>query len=94
MVTFHSVEDRIVKRFFQHGTGGAGNANRYAPLSEGPEATWEPVTKKAVGPDEAELSENPRSRSARLRVARRTAAPPRANDPRALGAPVLPGKRR
>jgi 16S rRNA (cytosine1402-N4)-methyltransferase len=94
VVTFHSVEDRIVKRFFQHGTGGAGNANRYAPLSEGPEATWEPVTKKAVGPDEAELSENPRSRSARLRVARRTAAPPRANDPRALGAPVLPGKRR
>ena len=92
VVTFHSVEDRIVKRFFQHGAGTQGSGNRYAPVSEGPAATWEPVTKKAVGPDDEELAINPRSRSARLRVARRTDAPARASDPRALGAPELPGK--
>ena len=92
VVTFHSVEDRIVKRFFQHGAGTQGSSNRYAPVSEGPAATWEPVTKKAVGPDDEELAINPRSRSARLRVARRTDAPARASDPRALGAPELPGK--
>lgn len=94
VVTFHSVEDRIVKRFFQHGAGTQGSGNRYAPVSEGPAATWEPVTKKAVGPDDEELAINPRSRSARLRVARRTDAPARASDPRALGAPELPGKSR
>ncbi len=94
VVTFHSVEDRIVKRFFQHGAGTQGSGNRYAPVSEGPAATWEPVTKKAVGPDDEELAINPRSRSARLRVARRTDAPARASDPRALGAPALPGKSR
>jgi 16S rRNA (cytosine1402-N4)-methyltransferase len=94
VVTFHSVEDRIVKRFFQHGAGTQGSGNRYAPVSEGPAATWEPVTKKAVGPDDEELAVNPRSRSARLRVARRTDAPARASDPRALGAPELPGKSR
>jgi 16S rRNA (cytosine1402-N4)-methyltransferase len=94
VVTFHSVEDRIVKRFFQHGAGTQGSGNRYAPVSEGPAATWEPVTKKAVGPDDEELAVNPRSRSARLRVARRTYAPARASDPRALGAPELPGKSR
>lgn len=94
VVTFHSVEDRIVKRFFQHGAGTQGSGNRYAPVSEGPAATWEPVTKKAVGPDDEELAINPRSRSARLRVARRTEAPARASDPRALGAPELPGKSR
>lgn len=53
IISFHSLEDRIVKRSF------AGSD------------VWEPLTKKPVGPSEAEASENPRARSAKLRAARR-----------------------
>ena len=76
VVTFHSVEDRMVKRFFQHRANKTGRANRYAPEVEEIPAQFELVTRKAVGPDEDELAENPRSRSARLRVGRRTDAAP------------------
>ncbi|WP_278921048.1 MULTISPECIES: 16S rRNA (cytosine(1402)-N(4))-methyltransferase RsmH [Pseudophaeobacter] len=76
VVTFHSVEDRMVKRFFQHRAGKTGRANRYAPEQEELAAQFEQVTRKAVGPDDDELAQNPRSRSARLRVGRRTAAEP------------------
>ncbi|TNJ42648.1 16S rRNA (cytosine(1402)-N(4))-methyltransferase RsmH [Phaeobacter sp. B1627] len=76
VVTFHSVEDRMVKRFFQHRANKTGNANRYAPeIAETP-SQFELVTRKAVGPDDEELAQNPRSRSARLRVGRRTEAAP------------------
>ncbi len=94
VVTFHSVEDRIVKRFFQAGAGGAGNANRYAPATITEAPTWTPVTKKAIGADAAELALNPRARSAMLRVARRTDAPARGPDAAALGAPQIPERRR
>ncbi|MEP2717887.1 16S rRNA (cytosine(1402)-N(4))-methyltransferase RsmH [Pseudophaeobacter sp.] len=76
VVTFHSVEDRMVKRFFQHRANKTGRANRYAPEIEEIPAQFELVTRKAVGPDDDELAENPRSRSARLRVGRRTDAEP------------------
>lgn len=76
VVTFHSVEDRMVKRFFQHRANKTGRANRYAPEVEEIPAQFELVTRKAVGPDDDELAENPRSRSARLRVGRRTDAAP------------------
>ncbi|WP_122075365.1 16S rRNA (cytosine(1402)-N(4))-methyltransferase RsmH [Pseudophaeobacter sp. EL27] len=76
VVTFHSVEDRMVKRFFQHRANKTGRANRYAPEIEEIPAQFELVTRKAVGPDDDELAENPRSRSARLRVGRRTEAAP------------------
>jgi 16S rRNA (cytosine1402-N4)-methyltransferase len=76
VVTFHSVEDRMVKRFFQHRAGKTGRANRYAPEQEELAPQFELVTRKAVGPDEDELADNPRSRSARLRVGRRTDTPP------------------
>lgn len=88
VVTFHSGEDRVVKRFLQARSGRAGRANRYAPETAGEAPRWEAVA-AAAGPDEAELADNPRSRSARLRVARRTAAPAGTVDRAALGLPRL-----
>lgn len=90
VVTFHSLEDRIVKRFMQLASGQEANANRYAPAKAGIRPRFEPVTRRAVGPDAAELAANPRARSALLRVARRTEAPFAPLDPAALG---LPGPR-
>lgn len=89
VVTFHSIEDRMVKRFFQHRAGKTGRANRYAPeLAETP-SQFELVTRKSVGPDDQELAENPRSRSARLRVGRRTEAPATKITAREIGMPQL-----
>ena len=89
VVTFHSIEDRMVKRFFQHRAGKTGRANRYAPeLAEVP-AQFSLVTRKSVGPDDQELAENPRSRSARLRVGRRTEAPATKITAREIGMPQL-----
>ena len=89
VVTFHSVEDRMVKRFLQQRGGGMGNANRYSPVLETEKPAFEIVTKKARGPDEDELEQNPRSRSAKLRVARRTDTPAGAVDRSKLGMPQL-----
>lgn len=89
VVTFHSIEDRIVKRFMQARAGRAGRANRFAPeVAEGA-PRFDLVTKKAVGPDEAEVVANPRARSARLRVARRTEAPAGEIAGGAVGLPEL-----
>lgn len=92
VVTFHSVEDRMVKRFIQLRSGGGGRANRYAPEAPEERPRFTPVTRKAVGPDEDELEHNPRARSARLRVARRTEDPTEPIDRKALGMPVFQGK--
>lgn len=92
VVTFHSVEDRMVKRFMQLRGGRAPGTSRYAPEVQAEAPAWEIVTKKAVEPDAAELAENPRARSARLRVARRTAAPAGRAEAAALGMPVLPAR--
>lgn len=88
VVTFHSVEDRMVKRFLQARSGNTANANRYAPEIEQITPAWRIEKRKAIGPDEVELSENPRSRSAKLRVAIRTDAPAQDIDPAALGMPM------
>ncbi|MBV2360509.1 16S rRNA (cytosine(1402)-N(4))-methyltransferase RsmH [Thalassococcus sp. CAU 1522] len=76
VVTFHSIEDRMVKRFLQaHGLRKT-HVNRYAEAREtAPDAAFEIITRKAVTADPAELAANPRARSAKLRVARRTTAP-------------------
>lgn len=92
VVTFHSVEDRMVKRFFQQRSGGAGRANRYAPETEETAPRFEIVNRKAIGPDAEELDLNPRARSSRLRVGRRTEAPAGPVDRKALGMPQLRGK--
>lgn len=88
VVTFHSVEDRMVKRFFQARSGNTANANRYAPETAQITPAWRVEKRKAIGPDEAELAANPRSRSAKLRVAIRTDAPAADIDPAALGMPM------
>ena len=75
VVTFHSLEDRIVKRFFRERSGGMPAGSRHRPVQSDPrEPTFERVA-KPVSPTERELAANPRSRSARLRSAVRTAAP-------------------
>jgi 16S rRNA (cytosine1402-N4)-methyltransferase len=89
VVTFHSLEDRIVKRFMQLASGQEANTNRYAPARADTTARFTLVTRRAVGPDEAELAQNPRSRSAKLRVAIRTTAPAQAVNPADLGVPQL-----
>ena len=75
VVTFHSTEDRMVKRFLQMRSGTTGNANRYAPAAEQKIPAFTLKSRKAIGPDAQELEENPRSRSAKLRVAIRSDAP-------------------
>lgn len=90
VVTFHSLEDRVLKRFFQTASGDAPNANRYAPLSDKTAARFDLITRKPIAPDEAELSGNPRARSAKLRIARRTGAPALALGAADLDAPMLP----
>lgn len=89
VVTFHSLEDRIVKRFLQLASGHEANANRYAPARADSAPRFDLVTRRAVGPDEGELAANPRARSAKLRVAIRTTAAPKALNPADLGVPQL-----
>ncbi|MBT9383063.1 16S rRNA (cytosine(1402)-N(4))-methyltransferase RsmH [Pseudooceanicola sp. CBS1P-1] len=87
VVSFHSIEDRMVKRFFQLRAGGTGNANRYAPQLEEESPAFTQKTRKGIGPDDEELEINPRSRSARLRIGYRTDAPADDIDRAALGMP-------
>lgn len=88
VVTFHSLEDRIVKRFFQTRTTES-QGNRYAPTQAGPAPSFTLLTRRAVGPDDVELAENPRSRSAKLRVGLRTNAPAHKLDFAAIDVPLL-----
>jgi 16S rRNA (cytosine1402-N4)-methyltransferase len=75
VVTFHSLEDRIVKRFFRERSGRMPAGSRHRPVLVDPtEPTFERVA-GPVGPSEQELAANPRARSARLRSAVRTSAP-------------------
>jgi 16S rRNA (cytosine1402-N4)-methyltransferase len=76
IVTFHSLEDRIVKRFLRDRSGAAPAQSRHIPItSSGPAPSFDSVA-KAIRPSEAELSRNPRARSATLRVAHRTHSAP------------------
>ncbi len=92
VVSFHSTEDRMVKRFLQARSGGLGGVSRHAPEAPQEAPAFTVLTRKAIGPDDRELSENPRARSAKLRVARRTQAPAAPVDPKTLGMPQLKGQ--
>ena len=75
VVSFHSLEDRIVKRFLAARSGGAARPSRHLPAREGPSPTFELVSRKPVAPSAEEAETNARARSAKLRIARRTDAP-------------------
>lgn len=74
VVSFHSLEDRIVKNFMIEQSGQKSSGSRHLPQSmeAGPAPTFEIKKKGAVKPSDDEISRNPRSRSSRLRVAVRT----------------------
>jgi len=74
VISFHSLEDRIVKRFMAGRTGRAGGASRHDPgalMSKGPAAEYRLLTPRALRPGEAETDANPRARSSRLRAIER-----------------------
>jgi len=75
VVTFHSLEDRIVKRFLRARSGATPAGSRHRPLAAaGPSPSFTSVA-KPLSPSDGELARNPRARSARLRTAVRTDAP-------------------
>jgi 16S rRNA (cytosine1402-N4)-methyltransferase len=82
VVSFHSLEDRIVKNFLVE-RARAGGGSRHLPELAQAAPSFVILTKRPVTPDDAEISANPRARSAKLRAAERTAAP-------AHDAPALP----
>ncbi len=94
VVSFHSLEDRIVKRFLRLRGGAAPGGSRHAPAAAGAAPAFEIITRKALEPGAAELARNPRARSAKLRAARRTGAPAGAVSATALGLPALSGAAR
>ena len=76
VVAFHSLEDRIAKTFLaERSRTPAGS--RHHPVVTAPPLTFRVLTRRPETPDEAELAGNPRARSAKLRAAERTNAPPR-----------------
>lgn len=74
VVTFHSLEDRIVKEFIAAQSGAQANVSRYLPQlpQEMPEPKFTQTSRKAITPTAAECLANPRARSAKLRTAVRT----------------------
>ncbi|POF28730.1 16S rRNA (cytosine1402-N4)-methyltransferase [Roseibium marinum] len=89
LVSFHSLEDRIVKRFFQDRTRTRGGGSRHMPEQDVPPATFEMLTRKAVEAAADETHVNPRARSAKLRAGRRIEAAARDLDIHAAGVPRL-----
>lgn len=73
VVSFHSLEDRIVKRFMTEATGRAPAPSRHDPsgLREAAPASFRLLTSRAIRPGDQEARSNPRSRSARLRAMQR-----------------------
>ncbi|WP_375627059.1 16S rRNA (cytosine(1402)-N(4))-methyltransferase RsmH [Bartonella sp. PS17NMGDW] len=84
VVSFHSLEDRMVKRFFSFRSGECMRS-RYLPEIKTPPATFFPLFKGGITASEEELQQNPRSRSARLRVGVRTKAEALAADMKLFG---------
>jgi len=79
VVTFHSLEDRIVKQFLRERSGQEAAGSRHAPPTarDRKAATFTLLFRGTRRPDELECHANPRARSAQLRAAERTAAPAR-----------------
>lgn len=92
VVSFHSIEDRMVKRFLQIKSGATGQGSRHAPEITRVAPQFTQKSRKALAADDAELAANPRARSAKLRVATRTDAPANQIDRAAIGMPILKGR--
>lgn len=77
VVSFHSLEDRLVKDFMRDRSGDRPRPSRHLPAAanDQPPPTFRAVGRKALRPGDAEVAANPRARSARLRVAERTDVP-------------------
>jgi 16S rRNA (cytosine1402-N4)-methyltransferase len=77
-VTFHSLEDRLVKRFIRERAAEHEHASRHAPpaLVPHPAPSFQFINQRPVSPTMEEIAANPRARSAKLRAAIRTQAPP------------------
>jgi len=77
VVSFHSLEDRIVKSFLRRRAGETKGQSRHMPaiVQAGPAASFLSPKRSVIKPSEAEIKDNARSRSARMRVAIRTDAP-------------------
>lgn len=88
VVSFHSLEDRIVKRFLS-AEKTAPARSRHLPVADKLAPSWDAVA-KPVRAREAEVAANPRARSATLRRARRTATPARTPFTKGLGVPGNP----
>jgi 16S rRNA (cytosine1402-N4)-methyltransferase len=87
VVAFHSLEDRIVKRFLAERSRERAGGSRHAPDQSVPEPTFRLAARGALEPSAAEVEANPRARSAKLRAARRTGAPARPVDLAEIGVP-------
>jgi len=74
VVSFHSLEDRIVKQFLNSRSSGAPRASRHAPDIVPARPLFQLITHKARQPGDAEIAHNPRARSARLRAGEKLAA--------------------
>ena len=91
VVTFHSLEDRLVKQFFAARSGRGAARSRLLPGEPAREIpTFCVEHRQPVAPSRAEIDSNPRARSAKLRFARRNDAPARGLDPRLAAAVRLP----
>ncbi len=89
VVSFHSLEDRIVKRFLALRAGQGGRANRYAPETPQDAPRFRLIEKRGITADAQELAANPRARSARLRLAERLDAPAGPVERASLGLPEI-----
>ena len=91
VVTFHSLEDRIAKRFFLSRSTPPPRASRHLPEAGGEilPPSFRLLNRRPLEPNQAEIRRNPRARSARLRAAERTEAPAHPLDLAALGVPRL-----
>jgi 16S rRNA (cytosine1402-N4)-methyltransferase len=74
VVSFHSLEDRIVKNFLVE-RGKAGGGSRHLPEIAQAAPSFNVLTKRPIIPGDQEVTANPRARSAKLRAAERTSAP-------------------
>lgn len=88
-ISFHSLEDRLVKTFIA-ARSQAPATSRHAPEAKAVPSSFRAVQRKALVAGDEELKTNPRARSAKLRVAERTEAPARHDDPLAVLLAKLP----